>query len=199
MFFQESKNKEKLLTRGACPKGELYCQRMFPLPLMPKGERSCEQGEPECCHQWQRGRLLIKLSLMPTMSGHWCQQLSLGAPWGAPWGLSNCQCQRRPFEFVQAQVWSPWSPWDNGKIPEHPVECLSTSKLVLWFHSCFLVFLVPQPCPIALECVFGGLKKLQESKWPFQWSFAFVRGHGTLWEAQALPHLDGLVYEAVVT
>ena len=32
--------KEKLMTEEACPEGEQYGQRMFPLPLMPKGEKS---------------------------------------------------------------------------------------------------------------------------------------------------------------
>ena len=45
-----------------------------PLPLMPKGERwrqkweHAHRGSMSCCHQWQRGRLLMKLSLMPTWS-----------------------------------------------------------------------------------------------------------------------------------
>ena len=31
------------------------------------------RGSMSCCHQWQRGRLLMKLSLMPTWSWcHWC-------------------------------------------------------------------------------------------------------------------------------
>ena len=30
---------------GACLELEQYCQRMFPFPLIPKGERICEQGE----------------------------------------------------------------------------------------------------------------------------------------------------------
>ena len=28
------------MTRGACPKGEHYFERMLPLPLIPKGRRS---------------------------------------------------------------------------------------------------------------------------------------------------------------
>ena len=65
----------------------------YPLPLMPKGERreAWWKGEHkllnECCHQWQRGRLLIELSLMPIedhqgsssfhWNCHWCQQRTI--------------------------------------------------------------------------------------------------------------------------
>ena len=34
--------KRKLITRGACPDGEKYGQRMFHFPLIPKWERSRE-------------------------------------------------------------------------------------------------------------------------------------------------------------
>ena len=60
---------------------------------MPKGERSfvdrgaCSEEELWCCHQWQRGRLLINFSLMPTVYGHWCQLLSPWCPLWNPWGL----------------------------------------------------------------------------------------------------------------
>ena len=117
---------------------------------------------------------------------HWCQQVCVSVSWcplRSLQGLSKCQCQRIPFDFVQAQVWSPWSPWDNGKIPEHLVEWLSTPKLVQWFPNCVIGSPAPQPCPITLECVLGGLKKLEESEWPFQWSFACYRGPDTLGEA----------------
>ena len=33
-------NEEKLMTGESFPEGEQYDQRMFPLPLMPKGEKS---------------------------------------------------------------------------------------------------------------------------------------------------------------
>ena len=74
----------------------------------------------------------------------WC-------PLRIPRGLSKCQCLRRPFDIVQAQVWSPWSPWDNGKIPKHPVECLSTPNM---FYGSPVVSLVSQYhnlCPSILQ------------------------------------------------
>ena len=52
-------------------------------------------GSMSCCHQWQRGRLLMKLSLMPTWtcSGptgcHWCHQVPLAVPW-TPYGVGLC-------------------------------------------------------------------------------------------------------------
>ena len=78
--------------RGSMPWGGAVMSKDVPFAIDAKGGEKlwtggdCSQGEPECCHQWQRGRLLIRLSLMPTMSGHWCQQLSLGVPCGAPEG-----------------------------------------------------------------------------------------------------------------
>ena len=83
------------------------------------------------------------MSLMPT-SLSWC-------PLRSPWGLSKCHCLRRPFDFLQAQVWSPWSPWDNDKSPEHPVECLSTQNMC---YDSQVVSLVPQYhnlCPSTLQ------------------------------------------------
>ena len=51
-----------------------------------KGEHA-HRGSMSCCHQWQRGRLLMKLSLMPTWtcSGptgcHWYHHVPLAVPW----------------------------------------------------------------------------------------------------------------------
>ena len=48
--------------------------------MQTKGEHA-HRGSMSCCHQWQRGILLIKLSLMPTwtcngpMGCHWCHQV----------------------------------------------------------------------------------------------------------------------------
>ena len=150
---------------------------------MPKGEKTklskgkiCEQRKP-----FLRGSFEVVINDKGGdcwLNCHWCQQVCVSVSWcplRSLWWLSKCQRQRRPFDFVQAQVWSPWSPWDNGKSLEHLVEWLSTPS---WFDGSP----VPQSCPITLECVLGGLKKLKESEWPFQWSFAYFRGPNTLGE-----------------
>ena len=49
--------------------------------MQTKGDHA-HRGSMSCCHQWQRGRLLMKLSLMPTWTCsnptwvHWCHQFA---------------------------------------------------------------------------------------------------------------------------
>ena len=78
--------------------------------------RACSEEGLWCCHQWQRGRLLIKLSLMPTVPGHWCQQWVLERLWVLAsketfWlcpspslkpleALGHCQKPCRVFKFL---------------------------------------------------------------------------------------------------
>ena len=133
---------------------------------------------------------------------HWCQQVCVGVSWcplRSPWGLEVSQCERRPFDLVQAQVWSPWSPWDNGKSPEHLIECLSTSKigslvpqLSSWFPSTTTMPYYPIKCSWWVEKVARVQMTLSVVICVWYWSWYHRRSLGT-------PHLDGYASSLMVT
>ena len=112
----------------------------------------------------------------------WC-------PLRSPWGLSKCQCLRRPFDLVQAQVWSPWSPWDNGKSPKHPIECLSTPKI---FYGSPVVSLVPQYhnlCPSTLQKCPWWVEEVARVQMTLSVVICVYWGHGTPRKGLATPQV----------
>ena len=119
-----------------------------PFAIDAKGGEKVEQGRLKK-HEL-RGSFVDKKS---SFEGGACGQVCVGVSWcplRSPWGLSKFQCLRRPFDLVQAQVQSPWSPWDISK---SPVECSSNPKWVEKVASvqitpsvvflCAIKFLVP--------------------------------------------------------
>ena len=136
----------------------------YPFPLIPKGER-CSRGEMSLlggahlkgelvvsCHQWQRGRLLVSLSLawscmvslslMFVIDVNWIFDcglvLGLGPLWSPSWVLFVVVSGRH-FPHLQAQAWShleplKWvkSPFGLGKSPFGCV-CGLTSHYFYYF------------------------------------------------------------------
>ena len=82
-----------------------------------KGEHA-HRGSMSCCHQWQRGRLLMKLSLMPTWS-----LACGGCPWLEVEALVLIESMKEPLKM-------PW--WRTLKMPSKvgtEIECRPRNKI----------------------------------------------------------------------
>ena len=115
------------------------------------------------CHQWQRGRLLVSLSLAWSCMVWLCLVFVIDVNWVLDWGLVRCLgplwgplwvffvvVSGRPFPQIQAQVWSHLEPlkWDKspsglGKSPSGCVCGLTSHYFIISHDQYFIIFLNP--------------------------------------------------------
>ena len=137
---------------------------------------ACSQGGMSCCHQWQRGRLLMKLSLMPTWT--------CSSPTGCHW-------------YHQVPLAVPWTPYKVGLSLRTLIvsDCALKHLVPSWQGPCtqkdrsWSYHLVEdlEDGPDTLMENWEALDGLKKNKWPIMWSFMLWWSHRTLGEGLATP------------